>query len=255
MDAFRADDPVRQYAPATTRRDALCGLAAGAAGAAWGWAPVAADAATPVAIADGWDGVEAIARDAEGTDGAIGIAVHGADGAVYSRHGDRRFRAASTIKIPIAIAAFRQVEQGSLSLGDRQVLHDEDRAPGSGVLSPLHAGPVLTLADLLSLTISVSDNTATNLILDRTGLDAVNETMRSLGMRDSVLGRRILGRLPNPGDPDNWGTPDDFARAINAIVAGNAASPEHCARIMELLIRQGEIRRISRFLSPAPGLG
>lgn len=252
MDARHVGDSADR--PATSRRDALRGLAAGAVLAAAGWAPTEAANATPVAPAESWDEVEAIARDAEGTDGTIGVAVHGAAGPIYSRHGARRFRAASTIKVPIVIEAFRQVERGALSFDDRQVLHDEDRVPGSGVLSHLHAGLVVTLADLLSLTVSVSDNTATNLILDRTGLDAVNETMQSLGMRDSVLGRRILGRLPNPGDPDNWATPDDFARAVHAVVAGDAASPESCARIMELLTQQGEIRRISRFLSPAPGL-
>jgi beta-lactamase class A len=78
--------------------------------------------------------------------------------------------------------------------------------------------------------------------------------MRSLGMTDSVLGRRILGHLPNPGDPENWATPRDFAVAVQAIVAGTAASPESCARMLATLERQGEVRRISRFLAGGPDL-
>ena len=161
-----------------------------------------AQEATPAAASD-WAAVETLVLDAEGTDGVVGVAVHGADGELFSRHGDRRFRAASTMKLPIMIEAYRQIEQGTLSLDERIVPREEDFVPCSGVLSHLHPGLELTLADLITLIIAVSDNTATNLILDRTGLDAVNATMQSLGMTNSVLGRRILGRLPAPGDPVN----------------------------------------------------
>jgi beta-lactamase class A len=179
----------------------------------------------------------------------VGVAIYGANGELYSHHGDRRFRAASTIKVPIMIETYREIERGALSLDDQYSLRDEDRIPGSGVLGHLHAGLELTLADLLYLMIAVSDNTATNLILDRVGLQAVNETMQSLGMTNSILGRRILGHLPKEGDPENWATPHDFALAIHAIVAGDAAAPESCSRMLETLEQQGEIRRISRFLA------
>jgi beta-lactamase class A len=200
-------------------------------------------------MASDWAAVETLILDAEGATGVIGVAVRGSGGELFSRHGGRRFRAASTIKVPIMIEAYRQIERGALNLDDRRVLRAEDFVPGSGVLKNLHPGLALTLADLLSLMIAVSDNTATNLILDRTGLSAVNATMQSLGMTNSVLGRRILGRLPAPGDPENWATPSDFALALQAIVDGQAASPESCAAILATLRQQEEIRRISRFLT------
>jgi beta-lactamase class A len=102
--------------------------------------------------------------------------------------------------------------------------------------------------------IAVSDNTATNLVLDRVRLDAVNATMASLGMTGSELGRPMLGRLPAPGDPENWATPRDFGVALQAIVADEAASAESCARMRETLAQQGEVRRISRFLPDDTGL-
>jgi beta-lactamase class A len=180
--------------------------------------------------------------------------VHGSGGELFSHNGDRRFRAASTIKVPIMIEAYRQIEQGALSLDDRHELREEDRVPGSGVLGHLHAGLDLTLADLLSLMIAVSDNTATNLIIDRVGLDAVNATMQSLGMNNSLLGRRILGHLPQEGEPENWATPSDFALVIQAIVANQATTPENCARMLKTLEQQGEVRRISRFLLGDAGI-
>jgi beta-lactamase class A len=239
-------------ADGTSRRTALGVLASGVALATLGPGTARAQQATPVAAGD-WATVETVILDAEGTDGVIGVAVRGAGGELFARHGDRRFRAASTIKVPIMIETYRQIERGALSLDDRHILSEEEFVPGSGVLGHLHPGLELTLADLLSLMISVSDNTTTNLILDRTGLDAVNATVQDLGMTNSVFGRRILGRLPNPGDPENWATPRDFALAIDAIVSGAAAGPESCAAMLATLEQQGEIRRISRFLS-GPGL-
>ena len=220
----------------------------------FGQAPLRAQEATPGAVDGDWATVEALARDAEGTGGVVGVAVHGAEGELFSRNGGRRFRAASTIKVPIMIEAYRQIERRALSLDDQYSLRDEDRIPGSGVLGHLHAGLDLTLDDILYLMIAVSDNTATNLVIDRVGLDAVNATMQSLGMTNSILGRRILGHLPKEGDPENWATPSDFALAIQAIVAGDAAEPESCARMLETLQQQGEIRRISRFLPDGAGI-
>jgi beta-lactamase class A len=215
---------------------------------------LAAQEATPVTSAGSWAAVEALIRDAEAAGGTVGVAVYGAEGELFSHNGDRRFRAASTIKVPIMIEAYREIDQGTLNLADRSRLRDDDRIPGSGVLSHLHAGLELTLADLLLLMIAVSDNTATNLMLDHTGLEAVNDTMQSLGMTNSVLGRRILGHLPKPGDPENWATPSDFARAIHAIVTNQAATPESCEQMLETLEQQGEIRRISRFVPADPGV-
>src|SRR5215213_9732348 len=82
--------------------------------------------------------------------------------------------------------------------------------------------------------IAVSDNTATNLVLDRVGLDAVNGTMRSLGTIGSVLDRRILCHLPVPVEPENWAAPRDFTLAIQAIVNGDAGGPESCAHVGDL---------------------
>lgn len=262
MDGNRGDGVMRRAADTASRRRALGALAAGVAATTLGRAAISAQEATPLASAQqatpvassgSWNVVEALVVEAEATGGVVGVAVFGAGGELFAHKGDRRFRAASTIKVPIMIEAYREIDQGILDLEERSRLRDEDRIPGSGVLSHMHAGLELTLADLLLLMIAVSDNTATNLLLDRLGLEAVNATMQSLGMTNSLLGRRILGHLPKPGDPENWATPRDFARAVNAIVTNDAATPESCEQILTTLEQQGEIRRVSRFVSAGPG--
>jgi beta-lactamase class A len=254
MDVFERDGTSWRATDTASRRSALRALAMGVAATTLGGSSLSAQEATPVASTGTWAGIEALIHDAEAAGGVIGVAVHGAAGELFSANGDRRFRAASTIKVPIMIHAYRELDQGTLSRDDRARLRDEDRIPGSGVLSHLHEGLELTLADLLLLMIAVSDNTATNLVLDWTGLEGVNATMQSLGMANSVLGRRILGHLPKPGDPENWATPDDFARAIQAIVSNEAAVPESCAQMLNTLEQQEEIRRISRFVPAEPGV-
>jgi beta-lactamase class A len=254
LDVHRSDELLWRGALATSRRGALRALAAGVAVTTFAPSSLHAQEATPGAVDGDWSAVEALAHDAEDTGGVVGVAIHGAEGELFSRQGDRRFRAASTIKVPIMIEAYREIERGALALDDRYSLRDEDRIPGSGVLSHLHEGLELTFADLLSLMIAVSDNTATNLVLDQIGLETVNATMQSLGMKNSILGRRILGHLPKAGDPENWATPRDFARAIHAIIANEAAEPESCAQMLATLELQGEIRRISRFVPAEPNV-
>ena len=124
------------------------------------------------------------------------------NGEPFTHHGvDRRFRAASTVKIPIMIELYRQIDQGQPALADPYVLRPEDHAVGSGVLLHLHDGLALTLNDLIYLMISISDNTATNILIDLAGMDRVNATMQDLDMANSTLGRTMKGR---PAQATSW---------------------------------------------------
>src|SRR5581483_5780487 len=113
-----------------------------------------------------WSEVERIAREAERGGGVVGLSIIGPGGDRFSYQGDHAIPAASTVKIPIMIEIYRQVDRRERSLDDLSTLRDEDKAPGSGVLLHLHDGVQLTLNDLIYLMISISDNTATNLLID-----------------------------------------------------------------------------------------
>ena len=202
-----------------------------------------------------WREVEAVAREAERDGGAVGVAARAPDGGTFSYNGERRFRAASTVKIPIMVEVYRQVERGERALDDPYTLTAEGKTPGSGVLLHLHDGIGLTLNDLIYLMMSISDNTATNILIDMAGMERVNATMRSLGMTDSTLGRKMTGGRPlGPGEQENWATPLDYVRAVDAILAGRAASAESCARMVEMLRKQQNARRIARFVPSRDGV-
>jgi beta-lactamase class A len=181
-----------------------------------------------------------------------GVALVAPSGERFGHNADRRFIAASTAKIPVMVELFRQIDAGKHTLGERFTLRDANRAPGSGIMLHLHDGMEFTLQDLVYLMISISDNTATNALIDLVGMAEVNATMRRLGMAGSALGRKMgLGR--QPGQEENWATPNDFSNVIGALLGNTAASPAACAQMVALLEKQQNDRRIARYLRRPDG--
>src|SRR2546428_12154463 len=114
-------------------------------------------------------------------------------GATYSFNGDERVRTASTIKVAVMIEAFTRVADGRAKWTDELVLTKAARYGGSGVLPERGDGLRLTLRDCVNLMMVVSDNTATNMVLDYLTTDAVNARMSALGYKDTRIMRRIGG--------------------------------------------------------------
>ncbi|MBA2520792.1 MAG: serine hydrolase, partial [Chloroflexia bacterium] len=200
-----------------------------------------------------WTELETIARAAEASGGSVGFAIVAPDGKTFARNGDRRYGAASTVKVALMVELYRQIDRGERALDDHYRLRDDDRAAGSGVLLHVHEGIELTLGDLIYLMISISDNTATNVLIDLAGMERVNATMRSLGMVGSTLGRKMKGRPAEADEAENWATPNDYATIVRAILDGAAATAESCARMVDMLEKQQNKRRIARYLPEADG--
>jgi len=118
-------------------------------------------------------------------------------GEVVQYNASERFPTASLIKYPIMVAYYQMVHDGKLDPATRITLRAEDKKPGSGVLQRLADGASITLQDAVDLMITLSDNTATNLVLDRMGaahaerLARVNEVMLAAGLKNT----RLLNRL------------------------------------------------------------
>src|SRR6266436_2545277 len=112
-------------------------------------------------------------------------------GETYSLGGDERVRTASTIKIAVMIEAFGRVAEGRAKWTDELVLTKAARYGGSGVLPELADGLRLTLRDCVNLMMLISDNTATNMVLDYLTTDAVNARMDSIGIKQTRIMRRV----------------------------------------------------------------
>src|SRR5512138_2148 len=112
-------------------------------------------------------------------------------GETYAINADERVRTASTIKIAVMIEAFTRVAEGKAKWTDELVLTKAARYSGSGILPELSDGLHLSLQDCVRLMMLLSDNTATNMVLDFLGTDSVNERMNSLGFKSTRLMRRV----------------------------------------------------------------
>ncbi len=194
-----------------------------------------------------WSRVEQAVKTYE-SHGRIGVSVISPQGECWATRGDHQFPAASTVKIPIMIEIYRAIDRGTLSLDDTYVIRSSDKTPGSGVLRHMHTGLQLSFGDLLYLMMSISDNTATNILIDVAEMDRINATMREIGMTDSNLGRPMRGRLAVEGEQENWATPNDYTAVVKAILEGKAASPAACDAMLNTLTLQQNGRRIGRYV-------
>ena len=185
---------------------------------------------------------------AEASGCTLGVTAIAPDGARFAHNGTRRFVAASTMKIPIMVELFRRIDQGRDSLDHLHVLREEDKATGGGVVKELHAGITFTVRDLCYLMMAISDNSTTNILIDRVGMAETNALMKALGMQGSILGRKVRGRPPVEGETENWALPDEYAGLIAAILNNQAASPASCAAMVQMLEKQTNDRRIARHL-------
>ncbi|MEX0611831.1 MAG: serine hydrolase [Pirellulales bacterium] len=125
--------------------------------------------------------------------GDVAVAVkHLKTGESYEHNAEKPMPTASLIKFPVMIAAYDAVEKGKLSLDDMVELKKEDKVPGSGVLTAhFSPGTKISLRDAIHLMIVYSDNTATNLVLDKLGLEKINELMDAMGHSETRIHSKV----------------------------------------------------------------
>lgn len=112
--------------------------------------------------------------------------------AVWTHNPDLPLMAASVIKVPVMVAAFREIGRGALDPEEPVTVRPEMKMPSCGALTYMHDGLRVTVADLITLMIILSDNTAANLLIDRLTPDGVNAAMAELGVGGICLRRRLF---------------------------------------------------------------
>lgn len=150
---------------------------------------------------------------------------------------DEVVTAASTIKVPILAAALDEVDAGRLDLAQPTAIPSR-RTGGSGVLQALPSLHTLTLADLLTLMIIVSDNTATNVIIDLIGMERVNQFCAGAGLKGTVLRRKMMDADAARLGLENTTTAHDQATLLDAIAWSNPLSAPLRAFALQALEQQ-----------------
>ena len=193
-------------------------------------------------------GIEEIAAEVGGT---VGVAARDVRrGRALDLNAGAVFPSASVIKVCILVELFGQAAEGRARLDETMVLDDGEKVPGSGVLSMLHPGLELTLEDLANLMINVSDNTASNMLIDRLGVDAINTRMEALGLTQTRLGRKFYDFEARDRGLDNWATPEDLTHLLVQMEQRRVVSADACERMIAIMRRQQFDNRIPRLLPP-----
>ena len=180
-------------------------------------------------------------------DGRMGIYADDFHGTVISIGADEKYETASTIKTYILACLFDEVEKGGASLEDMLTYKAEHVVDGSGVLCALEPGAVLRVKDAAALMIIVSDNIATNMMIDYLGVDTINACIQRLGCRDTVLHNPIhFEQYEKLGTT----TPRDYASMFIRMAKGELISPESDRKMIEILKKQHYNSMITRDFPP-----
>ena len=141
-------------------------------------------------------------------------------GETASLDADETVKTASVIKMGILLDAAEQIRAGKASLGEKLILTKANQVEGSGVLGQLTAPLTLTLRDALHLMVVLSDNTATNVAIDRLGLEHINATLRAAGLKETVLYKKVYvpAKGPMPADQPKFGLGKTTAQEMASIM-------------------------------------
>jgi beta-lactamase class A len=190
--------------------------------------------------------------------GQLGYSVHNLDtGERFHLRGDETFPTASLIKVAILVTLYDLVEKDSISLEDRIRVTKIDKVPGSGQLQFLHDGIEITVGDAAHLMITISDNTATNLVLDKVAMRRVWARMEALGLKNTKVHAKSFQRFTSVAMDSSvkYGlgvtTPNEMARLFSLLADGKAVSARADSAMLRLLERNTYNQMLQRY---APGI-
>ena len=160
-----------------------------------------------------------VAEIAARVDGVVGYVIVDRTSGDRITHLEREaFPTASTIKLAIVYELFTQVEEGKVRLDETITLDRGKAVGGSGILFELGT-PTLSIRDYATLMVTLSDNTATNLLIDRLGMENITRRMASLGLGATKLRRHMMDTAAARRGDENVSTPDEIARLLEKMPA------------------------------------
>jgi len=161
-------------------------------------------------------------------DGVMGVAIVDlTDGHKYLLHANDVYPQASSIKICVLAELYRQAQQGELKLTDLYTVNAADLVQDSDIMGGLTPGVTqITLRDLATMMVAVSDNSATNVLIDRVGMDNVNAFLKAQGLRDTRLRRKMMDLKAAAEGRENVSTPNEMLNLLQALYRGEILNKE-----------------------------
>jgi beta-lactamase class A len=183
--------------------------------------------------------------------GALGVAARNLKtGDELFLNADDVFPTASMVKIGILLELFRQKEAGKLELPELRTISKADKTAGSGLLENMGDEVTLSLHDIAVLMNAISDNTATNVLIDRLGIDAIDAAMQEAGMVNTHLYRKIVftsaRKLKYPHFAT--GTPRDFMTLMSNLYARKLLNKQNTDAMLTIMRIQKNMGNLTRYM-------
>jgi len=176
-----------------------------------------------------WQKLEtSVAEIDRNLDGVMGVAIEDlTTGQKYGLRGDDVFPQASSIKIAVLAELYHQAQQGKLKLTDMYMVRASDLVADSSIMNGLTPGITqITLRDLATMTVAVSDNSAANVLIDRVGMDNVYALLDSLGLQHTRLRRKMMDLKAAGEGRENVSTPNEMMALLEDVYRGKVLNKE-----------------------------
>lgn len=166
----------------------------------------------------------------------------------FSINGDEKVLSASMIKLLILAELMKKISEDKFSLSDTIMMANFMKTEGDGVLKELNTGHHFTLKELANLMIIVSDNQATNILIDLLGMENINLLGKELGLKESFLGRKMMDTEARKNGYDNYTSADDISLLLKLIYQEKLINKEASQLMLEILLKQQQGERLQRYL-------
>lgn len=185
-----------------------------------------------------WQKLDASIADVDQhLDGVMGVAIEDlTTGQELVLRADDVFPQASAIKIAVVAELYHQAQQGKLKLTDLYTVQSSDVVPDSDIMGGLTPGVTsVTLRDLATMVMAVSDNSAANVLIDKVGMNHVNALMDSIGLPHTRLRRKMMDLKAAGEGRENISTPHEMMRLLASLYQGKVLNKEMTEDFFKML--------------------
>ena len=161
---------------------------------------------------------------------------------------EKSMLAASLIKLTVLVEVFNQIDKGILKKDDEFITNDNDKVPSCGALNYMHSGLKITIKDLYTLMIILSDNYATNILIDILGIENINKTIKDINLKKTILNRKMFDEEKSFKGIENYTSAKDMGILLEKMYSGELVNKNYSKEMMDVLKNQRLNGKIPFFL-------
>ncbi len=161
---------------------------------------------------------------------------------------EKKMLAASLIKLPILVECFNQLKKGMVKKEEVFITKNKDKVPSCGALNYMRENLEVTLEDLYVLMIILSDNYATNILIDKLGIDNINKTIKEINLKNTVLNRKMFDSYKSAQGFENYTSAEDMAYILESLYNEKLIDKKSSEEMLVILKNQRLNGKIPFFL-------